>query len=82
MSDDTPQDNLFYVLWWIVAALVVATILAAFLTGCATRRVAVEVPEYDELSQETPTSADLAQAAREAIDNICKAHPHTRGCHE
>ncbi len=53
---------------------------ALLLSGCTSRRVAVVAPEYDPLSDETPTMEDLRQAAQDAIASICKLHPRARGC--
>ena len=65
------------VYWWVMVAALTAIFLSMFFTGCGARHAVATpvVEDYDELSDSTPTQADLNQAAREAIAAI-KAHQH------
>jgi type VI protein secretion system component VasK len=70
------------VAWWLMVAALTAIILSMFCVGCAPRRAASapiheDSDDIDELSDSTPTQADLDQAAREAIAAI-KAHQHSK----
>jgi hypothetical protein len=74
----TGRDLVNIARFFALAALFAVILCLLFLGGCATRRVTAPIVEdYDdsELSDPTPTQADLDQATRDAIAEI-KAHKH------
>jgi hypothetical protein len=80
-QDDSQRwQDTVYVARCFFAAAIVAIILCWCLLGCASRRPAAVVPEDDELTDPTPTRADLNQATREAIAQLCAHHAHYPAC--
>jgi hypothetical protein len=73
----TRDENALCAAWWIVAAAVVAVLCYLFVAGCSARRAAT-VEDYDELTDTTPTQAELDQAVRDALGELYPARHATR----